>query len=102
MGVKERDVKREAMRVATSTKPSCLKMIPASPVRNIRGRKITTVVMVEAVMAMPISLVPKTAAVVTRPPCSTCRVMFSSTTIPLSTTMPEAMARDMRDMRLMV
>ena len=102
MGVSIKAVTREASKVMTTTKPSCLNMIPARPVRNIRGTKTTTVVMVEAVMASPISLAPKMAAAVTFSPFSTWRMMFSNTTMPLSTTMPAAMARAMRDTRFRV
>ena len=102
MGVSIKAVTSEAIRVMTTTKPSCLKRMPAKPVRNISGTKTTTVVMVEAVMARAISLAPNMAAAPTRLPFSTCRMMFSSTTMALSTTIPEAMARAMRETRLMV
>ena len=84
------------------TKPSCLKIIPASPERNIKGTNTTTVVMLEAVIAIPISEAPVMAAFSGLNPLSRYLTIFSSTTIPLSTTMPDAMASDISDTRLMV
>ena len=102
MGVMDREVNKEASRVAATTKASCLKITPTKPLKKIMGRKMTTVVRVEAVMAMPIWEAPCMAAGPGRAPRSTWRTIFSSTTMALSTTMPEAMARAMRVTVLML
>ena len=60
---------------------------------NNTGTKTAIVVNVEAVIAMPTSFEPTTAASINGAPSSLCRKMFSSTTMPLSTNMPTPNAR---------
>jgi hypothetical protein len=61
---------------------------PVMPVAKTIGRKTTIVVSVEAVMAIPTSLVPIRAASLALFPSWTWRNMFSMTTMALSTSIP--------------
>ncbi|MBA7586648.1 hypothetical protein ES708_28651 [subsurface metagenome] len=102
MGVMERAVKRDARSVIETTKESCLNIIPVKPLTNTSGTKTTTMVKVDAVTAILISLVPEIALALILPPRSICRTIFSRTTIPLSTTMPEAIIKDRSEIVLIV
>ena len=83
-------------------KPSCLKTTPAIPLTNIRGINTTIVVKAEAVMAGATSFVAKTAASSGFSPESIWRVIFSKTTMALSTTMPMAIAKLIKDIMFIV
>jgi len=80
-----------------------LKRIPETPRTKMTGRKITSVVMVLAMMAGPTSRVPSTAADDGESPASVRRrKMFSRTTMELSTIMPTPSARPPRVIRFRV
>ena len=66
------------------------------------GRNTTTVITVAAKMATDTSRVPVMMAVFLSPPSCTCRKMFSSTTIELSTTRPMATVKPESVMMLSV
>ena len=69
----------------------------ASPPMNATGTKTTTIENVVAATARPISSVPSRAAVTWSLPISTCRTMFSRTTIASSIRMPIASDRPSSD-----
>ena len=69
----------------------------ASPPMNATGTNTTTIENVVAATARPISLVPSCAAVTWSLPISTCRTMFSRTTIASSIRMPMASDRPSSD-----
>ncbi len=72
-----------------TTYASCLNMTPTMPRMKIIGKKTTTVVSVPAMMAAVTSSAPSTAACIPSNPFSSRkRVIFSSTTMALSTIMP--------------
>ncbi len=77
-------------------------MILAIPLTKKSGPKTTTVVNEDATRAIPTSDDPETDALMGSAPSSTCLTTFSNTTIALSTTIPPAMARLMRDTTLIV
>ena len=79
--------------------PSWLNIIPAIPGTMVRGRNTQSIVNVDAMMEIPTSLVPCTAASFGFSPLSIWVVMFSSATIASSTTIPIAMER--ADMEMM-
>ena len=81
-------VKSEQVSEKVTTLENCLNMTPAIPSMKSSGRKTASVVSVLAVIAMATSLVPLIAASSGGMPLSRSRVMFSSTTIELSTSMP--------------
>ncbi|MPM73650.1 hypothetical protein SDC9_120632 [bioreactor metagenome] len=81
---------------------NCLNMIPTIPPMKSIGRKTTSVVAVEAAIAIPISEAPKIAACLSFDPFSICWVMFSNTTMALSTTIPIAITKAINENRLMV
>ena len=70
-------------------------MIPASPLTKVIGRNTARVVSEEATTAIATSLVAYTAACLGLLPLSIWVVMFSSTTIAASTTIPIAMEREL-------
>jgi hypothetical protein len=74
----------------------------ATPNRNITGENTIMVVTVEASTASATSSLPSRAAAAGDLPSSRCRLMFSSTTIELSTSRPIASANPPRVMMLMV
>ena len=74
----------------------------ASPPMNATGTNTTTIEKVVAATARPISLVPSCAAVRWSFPISTCRTMFSRTTIASSIRMPIASDRPSSDIVLSV
>ena len=81
-------VKSEQVSEKVTTLENCLNMTPAIPSMKSSGRKTASVVSVLAVIAMATSLAPLIAASSGGMPLSRSRVMFSSTTIELSTSMP--------------
>ncbi|CDC65188.1 unknown [Bacteroides sp. CAG:770] len=66
-------------------------MIPDMPEISVRGRNTQSIVNVEAMMEIPTSSVPWTAASFGFSPLSMWVVMFSSATMESSTTIPIAM-----------
>jgi len=80
--------KSEQASEKVTTLENCLNITPAIPSMNRSGRNTASVVSVLAVMATATSEVPLTAASEAAMPWSRSRVMFSSTTIELSTSMP--------------
>ena len=72
------------------------------PVKTAEGVEVVPLKVLRAVLPDPISLAPNMAAALILPPFSTCRMIFSRTTIPLSTTMPEAMAKAIMETTFMV
>ena len=88
--------KRLATSAKITVKASCLKSWPATPTTNIMGKNTTTVVRVDAVMALETSVAPATAASFSLVPSSLCREIFSRTTMALSTSIPTPRARPPR------
>ena len=80
--------------------PNCLNSTPAIPVTMVRGRNTARIVSVEAITERPTSFVPCIAACLGELPLSMCVVMFSSTTIASSTTIPIAMDSELSEMIL--
>ena len=78
--------------------PSELKSTPAIPLTIVRGRNTAMVVSVPPMTEIPTSLVANMAACFTREPRSICVVMFSSTTMALSTTIPIAIESELSEM----
>ena len=66
-------------------------MIPDIPEIRVRGRNTQSIVNVDAMMEIPTSSVPWTAASLGFSPLSMWVVMFSSATMESSTTIPIAM-----------
>ena len=66
-------------------------MIPDIPVTRVRGRNTQSIVNVDAIMEIPTSSVPWTAASFGFSPLSIWVVIFSSATMESSTTIPMAM-----------
>ena len=71
--------------------PSWRNIIPAIPETRVKGRNTQSIVNVDAMMEIPTSLVPCTAASFGFSPLSIWVVIFSSATIASSTTIPIAM-----------
>ena len=102
IGVSIRAQKRLARRVAVTRPPSWRNMMPVAPCTKTSGRKTQMVVAVEATRERPTSEAAKREASRTRTPRPMKLVMFSKTTMALSTTMPMAMASAERLIMLMV
>ena len=96
IGVSVKAVNSDAIMVTEVRIASCLNITPTIPPIKIIGIKTMSVVSVDAVIACPISLVPTTAASIGFNPFSICCVIFSRTTIALSTTIPMAIISDIR------
>ncbi len=82
----------EQMMAAEMTTARSPNSCPASSWRKNTGRKIATVVAVDATSAPQTWPAPRSAASKPSRPCSRWRTMFSSTTIAASSTMPVANA----------
>ena len=78
----------ETVKVIVTIQPIGLNNTPAIPSIIVRGRNTAKVVKVEAIIDTPTSFVAKIAACFTRAPLSMWVVIFSNTTIALSTTIP--------------
>ena len=79
------------IRTATArVTPNSLNSRPTDPVRKASGTNTATSVIVVAMTAKPISLLPSNAARLRLFPISMCRYTFSSTTMASSTTSPIA------------
>ena len=81
---------------------NCEKTMPTMPPINNKGKKTQIVVSVEAEIALAISPLAKTAACFGREPSSICRLIFSKTTVALSTTIPEATTNAIKEKIFMV
>ncbi len=81
--------------------PSCLNITPAKPPTMVIGRNTAMMVSVEAITERDTSSVPYTAACFGRLPRCIWVVIFSSTTMASSTTMPMVMESAEREMMLM-
>ena len=101
MGVRVSAATTDTRITMVTLHPSCLNMIPEMPVVMVSGRNTATTVRVAAITARPTSLVPYIAASRGPLPRSRCDVMFSSTTIASSTTIPMAIDSELNDMILM-
>ncbi len=77
--------------------PNCLNRIPVIPDTKVSGKNTATVTSVVTITESHTSLVPYLAASLGRLPRSTCFVMFSSTTMASSTTIPMAIEREDKD-----
>ena len=77
--------------------PNCLNRIPAMPVTIVNGRNTANMVRVEAITEIATSFVACTAACFGALPLSIWVVMFSSTTIASSTTMPIAIDSELNE-----
>ncbi len=97
MGVRCSDTTSDATRVTTMTKASCPNRMLTRPFTKMMGRKMPMVVSVDAMTATPTSAVPRLLASFGSIPRSRWRVMFSSETMELSTTMPTARAMAMSE-----
>ena len=86
-------VNSEATRAIVTTAANSPNTTAAMPPTNMIGANMHIVVSVEATTAVPTSLVPNIAPSVRPWPLSRCRLMLSTTTIALSTTIPTATAR---------
>ena len=102
IGVRANAVKREVIRQVTVRTANCLNITPTIPPINTKGRNTTMVVRVDAAIANPISDAPNIAACLGIAPRSMCCVMFSSTTMALSTTIPIAITNATKENMLMV
>ena len=91
------DVNRDVASISGTVTASCLNNTPTSPLTRKRGRNITMVVIVEAVIAWITSCVPKIAASRLDSPLSLWWNIFSSTTMALSTTIPIVIAMAERE-----
>jgi hypothetical protein len=87
-GVKVSAAAIETVRVIVTIQPIGVNITPAIPSIIVSGKNTARVVNVEAMIDRPTSLVAKIAACFTREPLSTWLVIFSNTTIALSTTIP--------------
>ena len=87
-GVKVNAAAIETTRVIVTIQPIVPNNTPAIPSIIVKGKNTARVVSVEAIIDTPTSLVAKIAACLTREPRSTWLVIFSNTTIALSTTIP--------------
>jgi len=90
MGTKVSAAATEMIMMMLTIHPSCWNMIPAMPLIIVRGRNTQSIVSVDAITEMPTSEVPCTAASLGFSPLDRCVVMFSSTTMESSTTIPIA------------
>ena len=89
-------------RMIVTIHPNCLNMIPAIPLIMVNGRNTAIVVSVEAITEIATSLVANIAAWRGRLPRSMWVVMFSSTTMALSTTIPMAIESALIEMMFIV
>ena len=102
IGTKVKAINREAKRAKDIVRARLLDNLPAMPAEKIRGINTETVVSVEAVIAIPTSVVPCIAASFLLLPSSIFRYMFSITTIELSTNIPTPRAIPARVIMLRV
>ena len=93
-GVKVIAAMVETVSVMVTIQPIELNKIPAIPCTIVKGRNTAIVVSVPPITEIPTSLVAKIAACLGFAPRSICEVMFSSTTMALSTTIPMAIESD--------
>jgi len=98
IGVSEIAVTVEVQTVIQTIQPNCLNKIPVIPVTNVKGKNTATVTSVVTITEVHTSLVPYFAASRGRLHRSTCFVMFSSTTMASSTTIPMAIESEEREM----
>lgn len=88
-------------RLANATvRPNCRKNCPTSPRMKAMGRKTATLARLDAITASSISRAPRRAASAGGTSSSRWRVMFSVTTMALSTIRPMAMASPSSDRTL--
>ena len=80
--------------------PNCLNNTPAIPLIIVNGKNTASIVRVEATTEIATSFVPCTAALFGLEPRSMCVVMFSSTTMASSTTLPMAILKQESEMML--
>ncbi|MPN23422.1 hypothetical protein SDC9_170810 [bioreactor metagenome] len=72
-------------------------MIPAKPVTMVNGKNTAMMVRVDAMIATATSFVAYMAASLGLLPLSMCVVIFSSTTMASSTTIPMAIESELRE-----
>ena len=101
-GTAVRATRRDAISANVTVRAKGRKKAPTSPWMNASGTKTTTVVMVEAKIAGPTSVVASSAARHLSRPAWMWRYTFSSTTMESSTTRPTDMANPPRVMKLRV
>ena len=90
----------EVQQTIVTIQPNSWNIIPAIPLSIVRGTNTATSTRVVAITDTQTSLVAYIAASCGSSPLSTCRVIFSSTTIASSTTIPIAMVSEQREMML--
>ena len=98
MGVREMATTVEVHTMMVTSHPSSLNIMPAIPVSIVRGTNTTTITRVVAMTDTQTSLVAYIAASLGLEPLSICFVMFSSTTIASSTTIPMATVKELSEM----
>ena len=84
----------DTVSVIVTIQPIELNNTPAIPCTIVNGRNTAMVVKVPPITEIPTSLVAKIAACFGIAPRSICEVIFSNTTIALSTTIPMAIESD--------
>ena len=97
VGVKVSDTTAETTMAMLSVTENSRKSRPTMPPMSKSGMKTASSDTVIDTMVKPISRAPRNAASLGAMPCSTWRMMFSTTTMASSTTNPVAMVRAMRD-----
>ena len=98
MGSSEKLTKSDTSTAQAMVSAKGLKYCPANPFMKPTGRNTTTMAAVVASTARPISFVPSRDAVTWSLPISTCRTMFSRTTMASSMRMPMASDSPSSDM----
>ena len=100
MGVNVNAAAIETVMTIVTLIPNCLNIIPLKPEIIVNGRNTAIIVSVDATTESATSFVPYIAASRGELPRSRCVVIFSSTTIASSTTIPIAMERELNDIML--
>ena len=98
IGIRVMAVSVETHTTMVTIHPSSLNMMPASPGSMVSGTNTATITSVVAITEVHTSLVAQMAASFRLSPRSRCLVMFSSTTMASSTTMPMATVSEAREM----
>ncbi|CCZ98760.1 unknown [Alistipes sp. CAG:157] len=95
-------VRVDIVTMMETIQPSSRNMIPDMPDTSVSGRNTATTVSVVTMTDSHTSLVPYMAASLAEEPFSMWVVIFSSTTMASSTTIPMAMESELSEMMLMV
>ena len=101
-GLSTNATKSDDERTMISVTGRYLMKLPTIPGQNISGKNAASVVAVDEIMGIAISLVPFLTAFSLFTPCSIIRYTFSITTMALSTSIPSASTRLNSTILLMV